>query len=393
MAEQNHVAASQNGGSPLRLSVVIANHNYGRFVGEAIESALAIDWPGVEVIVIDDGSTDESRAVIERYADRAITLFQSNAGQVAACNVGFARSSGDVIIFLDADDRLDPALMRELAPVWHPGVSKVQFQMQIIDGEGRPTGALLPQFKVPPTPERILRWALGAAAYPTPPGSGNAYSRRMLERIFPLDGPDKFADSYCLSAAPFLGDVITVPKPLTSYRIHGSNVGAMTRVAASRLRREVTRSQWRFRYAQQLARDAGHDVDEGAHDRSLHALAYRLASLRLDPAEHPRAGDSLPHLLHLFARAFFVEQGVPLEARSVLLLWALLVSLSPRAAAEHLVNWRFASSSRPQVLRRLLQALRVLDARSASGAPGPSSTSQTVSTPQTRAESQPSAAA
>ncbi len=111
----------------LSLSVIIPNYNYAEFIADAIESALELDWPDVEIIVVDDGSTDRSRAVIERYAGRVTAIYKANAGQAAACNTGFARSRGDVIVFLDADDRLHPALMLELAKVWHLGVSKVQF--------------------------------------------------------------------------------------------------------------------------------------------------------------------------------------------------------------------------------------------------------------------------
>lgn len=352
----------------LSLSVIIPNYNYAEFIADAIESALALDWPDVEIIVVDDGSTDHSRAVIDRYAGRVTAIFKANAGQAAACNTGFARSRGDVIIFLDADDRLHPSLMLELAKVWHAGVSKVQFQMQIIDAAGRPTGALLPQFGVVPTPERILQWALGAAAYPTPPGSGNAYARSLLDRLFPLEGGDTFSDSYCLAAAPYFGDVVTIARALVSYRVHGRNAGAMTRMEVSRLRVEVSRADWRFRYAQAHARDAGYDIPDSVRDNSLTVLAYRLASARLEPEKHSVPRDSVPRLLRHFARAFFIDQGVSLQGRSALLLWAALVGLAPRSAAERLVTWRFASSSRPRALLRVLRALNVVARREAAAA-------------------------
>src|SRR4051794_59978 len=120
----------------ISLSVIVANYNYAEFVGVAIESALAIDWPDVEVIVVDDGSTDNSRAVIEKFGGRVVAIFQENAGQIAARNLGFARSRGEAIILLDSDDVLHPSIMRETARVWHPGVSKVQFRMRGIDAEG-----------------------------------------------------------------------------------------------------------------------------------------------------------------------------------------------------------------------------------------------------------------
>ena len=98
-----------------RLSVVIASHNYERFVGAAIESALALRWSDVEVVVVDDGSTDGSRAVIQRYADRIKVLYTENSSQRVAANHGYAMTTGDVIIFLDADDVLPPELPERLA--------------------------------------------------------------------------------------------------------------------------------------------------------------------------------------------------------------------------------------------------------------------------------------
>jgi glycosyltransferase involved in cell wall biosynthesis len=89
-------------------SVIIASYNYGRFLGDAIESALAQTYAPVEVIVVDDGSTDESRNVIARVGDRVQSILKANGGQASAWNAGFAASAGDVVLFLDADDLYRP---------------------------------------------------------------------------------------------------------------------------------------------------------------------------------------------------------------------------------------------------------------------------------------------
>ncbi len=90
------------------VSIAINNFNYGRFVGDAIDSALAQRYPHVEVIVVDDGSTDDSHRVIDRYRDRVVTLFKENGGMASTHNAAFERAGGDVVIFLDADDTLLP---------------------------------------------------------------------------------------------------------------------------------------------------------------------------------------------------------------------------------------------------------------------------------------------
>jgi len=90
------------------VSIVIDNYNYRQYLGEAINSALDQTYRAVEVIVVDDGSTDQSREVICDYGDRVISIFKDNGGQASAMNIGFARSHGDFVIFLDADDMLFP---------------------------------------------------------------------------------------------------------------------------------------------------------------------------------------------------------------------------------------------------------------------------------------------
>lgn len=344
------------------VSVVIPNFNYARYVAQAIESALSLDWPDVEVIVVDDGSTDESRDVIERYRERVTIVHQANGGQIAACNAGFARARGNAVVFLDSDDVLHPSLIREAAAVWRRGLSKVQFQMRVIDADGRPTGSFLPQFKVVPSSEDVKRWVMTAASYPTPPGSGNVYSRSYLEKIFPLVGEDRAADSYCLAAAPHLGDVVTVAKPLVDYRVHGSNDGAMAKLDTRRFAVELKRAQTRFRYADSLRNGAFLPKSAAVLDRSLALLPYRLASLKLLPAEHPIPSDSSWKVLRDLTLACCTPQGVTRRARAALCVWSLSVAVAPRPLDGQIALWRFSSSSRPELLKRALRALDVVKA-------------------------------
>ena len=95
----------------MRLSIVITNHNYGRFVGRAIQSSLdqrALSRKDYEVIVIDDGSTDNSQRIIDSYLpDVRILRHDAQRGLPAAINTGIRASHGAYIVRLDADDWLD----------------------------------------------------------------------------------------------------------------------------------------------------------------------------------------------------------------------------------------------------------------------------------------------
>ena len=98
------------------VSVIVDNYNYGRYLAQSIESALAQTYARTEVIVVDDASTDDSPTVIRRYA-RVVPVFKAvNSGQASALNAGFLASHGEIVIFLDADDYLEPdAVAREEA--------------------------------------------------------------------------------------------------------------------------------------------------------------------------------------------------------------------------------------------------------------------------------------
>src|ERR1700756_917891 len=96
------------------VSILINNYNYARFLPDAIESALGQSYPSVEVIVVDDGSTDNSRDVMANFGKRIKSIFQPNGGQASSFNTGFAACRGEFICFLDADDLFKPEKAQSL---------------------------------------------------------------------------------------------------------------------------------------------------------------------------------------------------------------------------------------------------------------------------------------
>jgi glycosyltransferase involved in cell wall biosynthesis len=129
----------------MTVSVVIPCFNHARFLPRAIDSALAQNWPECEVVVVDDGSTDTSAAVAAGYS--AVTLVrQENRGLSAARNAGLAASHGDIVIFLDADDRLAPGAACAAVETFraHPTAAMVFGRCELIDGSDRPLATNLP---------------------------------------------------------------------------------------------------------------------------------------------------------------------------------------------------------------------------------------------------------
>jgi glycosyltransferase involved in cell wall biosynthesis len=211
----------------IRVSIVINNYNYGRFLREAVESALAQTWRDTELIVVDDGSTDDSREVIAAFGDRVVPVLKRNGGQCSCVNEGFARSSGGLICFLDSDDVLLPTAMEKaVCAMRDGGASKVHWPIAAVDVSGRrierarvdlPSGDLL---------DFVAQH--GPGCYPCAPTSGNAWARGYLMEILPIPVDDYVTavDSYLELLAPFFGEIRTVDEPQTLYRIHGGNSSA-----------------------------------------------------------------------------------------------------------------------------------------------------------------------
>lgn len=128
------------------VSIIIANFNYEQYVGQAIESALSQTYPWVEVIVVDDGSTDHSLDEIRRFLPDVKLVHVEHQGQIVASTEGFRQSHGDFVIFLDADDILLPGAVDAFCKAFcsRENVVKVQGYMAVIDREGYSKGHRIP---------------------------------------------------------------------------------------------------------------------------------------------------------------------------------------------------------------------------------------------------------
>ena len=356
------------------VSIIIDNHNYARFVGAAIESALAQTYRDIEIIVVDDGSTDGSRTVIAAYAGRLTIIFQDNRGQSGAFNTGFAASKGDIVMFLDSDDILRPEAVSAVVAAWRPGITKLQFCLATIDAEGGFTGGIFPNYPTSLTPEAVRRETLETALYPCPPTSGNAYARDFLAAVTPVPPVLAGADGPLNTLAPLYGDVVTLNRVLACYRVHGANDGAQGTLAADKFGRFIRHDQHRAELLREHAARLGLRVEGDPLDRAVLHLQYRLASLRLLPGHHPVPGE---HVVSVAWRgvtaAWHAKERLP--ARLFLILWFVAVASLPRNAAKRLIALRFVPASRPAVLGALLRrlgALRRTSDAAGSSAPAPS---------------------
>lgn len=311
----------------VRCAVVIPSYNHARFVGAALESALAQTRPPDRVVVVDDGSEDGSPATIEAYRARGVELHvQENAGAHAALNRGVALAAADcdVVAILNSDDLYEPRrlerCLEELAA--RPDLSVVCSELAVIDVEGRP----LPE----DAPRRRwfeVAWSLGEAGDLSPvewlgrvnfpATSSNVVARAGALRAHPFR-PYRYCHDYAfLLESALSGGLGVVDEPLLRYRVHGANTIVMD---PAPLVRELLRLQadlWRG-LAPDLARDPGlrarfYAFARAAWDNtsSLHAGLFQVALARL-LAEQP--DDAVGALLAELCEADLPELREPPNA-------------------------------------------------------------------------------
>ena len=231
------------------VSIVINNFNYADYLGEAIESALSQDYDNCEVIVVDDGSTDRSREVIDEFATRVSTIFKPNGGQASAFNAGIAAAEGEFIVLLDSDDVLSPEAVAECVKAFPRGYSRVYFRLQNVDSAGRILDLVTPinDFRTMdgyPTdhaePDSNIYWG--------PPTSGNFFNASLLKKILPI--PERTyrlcADAFVVAKTSMYGPVLSLDKSLGAYRLHGQNAFFSTDSDFSNPKRMNTRIRHYF---------------------------------------------------------------------------------------------------------------------------------------------------
>jgi len=268
-------------------TALIDTYNHERFIAEAIESVLAQDFPSseMEILVVDDGSTDRTPEIIRSYGDRVRHIRKENGGQASALNLGFAEARGEIVAMLDGDDVWLPHKIRrvtteferspDIAVVYHPhdvwvhGSNLLEKDRSFYPVYGRMPleGMALLRYGDYGTSEISLRRTLAAAMFPIP------------------EGLWIYADSFLVFLAVFAGDVAGVPEALTRYRCHDANLASFTGRDERKLKRRwecfaaavAAAKQWLVRHGQDLTRP-----DVAAFVRR-HELVGRMLRFYWDP--------------------------------------------------------------------------------------------------------------
>jgi glycosyltransferase involved in cell wall biosynthesis len=226
------------------VSVIIPTYNYGRFIADAIESVLRQTLPPAEILVVDDGSTDDTREIIKSFGDEVRYLYQSNAGVCAARNRGAAESRGDLICFIDADDTMVPeSIEKQVAKFAEDGVGLVHCGLRLVDHETSETIELQLEGGEDGVADNLLLWEGPVIAGP----GAIIVSREAFFAVGGFDTEMKVGEDwdFCYRVARKF-KVRFVAEPLVIYRQHASaahrNVAEMERGMAKFYEKAFTTS-------------------------------------------------------------------------------------------------------------------------------------------------------
>jgi glycosyltransferase involved in cell wall biosynthesis len=247
------------------VTVLIDAFDYGHFIEEAIRSVLMQDFPAeqMEIIVVDDGSTDDTRVRVAQYAELVQYFYKPNGGQASAFNFGIAKARGEYVAILDADDYWLPSKLSKVVKAFEtgPDVSLVyhrfqEFRMESCEwrlGDFNAVSGFIPSDK---------KSALLFTACQT---SGLTFRTEMVRKLLPLDERMTIqADGLLAALIIFLGPAIAIDEPLAVYRIHGTNLyfHGKKGVDAARQARRIETLKVILEEMDKWLTQSGHDLND-----------------------------------------------------------------------------------------------------------------------------------
>jgi glycosyltransferase involved in cell wall biosynthesis len=252
------------------VTALINTYNYGRYLPFAINSVLNQTYPNIEIIVVDDGSTDHTPQVLAQYKDRVQAIRTENGGQAHAFNVGIPRARGELLMLLDADDVWLPDKVERMVALaaMRPEAAMLYHRFQNINRNGKAVGIAQPVSLT--NGDYRSKYLRSGGSWWSPITSVLVLRPEHIRRALPIptyahrEGADTVITDFCAVSS----EIASLPDVLTLRRLHGSNLyaaGRDDRTYRSREIREsdIRRIEWRmFSLRQVVTRTGGNfDVD------------------------------------------------------------------------------------------------------------------------------------
>jgi len=337
------------------ISVLIANYNYAQYIGAAIESVLNQTYQNFEIIVCDDGSTDNSREVVEQFVSRdsrVRLVSKENGGLASALNAAYAASRGEIVCMLDADDLFHPEKIEKVIEAFKK-FSRSGFcihQFTKIAKEGRAFSYPRPMFLAEGwLAAKALRD--GGLCATLSGALGSSFRRPVTDLLFPVPSRlRRLVDSYLGHTAQFLTEVCAIHGVLAKLRIHGENISSSAAPTVISVNRTIEDLALMISLVKELlAVHYGSDVAQKLRIQNNSVYCSLLVELHVLNGNRSKeiGGEPLEAL---------VEHIQPYRQK---LLMRTLLALPPRLSRWVLQCWAGQSASTATIVRTARSFLRI----------------------------------
>ncbi|GEM_PF-2511899 len=331
-----------------RTSLIILNYNYGHFLEDAVNSALDQEQPFYEIIVVDDGSTDNSRTLIDFFPQNILKIFKENGGQGSAMNAGFDRAQGEWVWFIDADDYLFPGSLRKVQAKYSNEIGWIYGQLQRVSRDKKNIGLCLPST----LPEGDLFPALAKhGTRRLSPTSGLVFRRDALKKHMPV--PDFFranADDYLRISMAVSTPVASIPDPIAAFRSHETSEQSLVKHSIVGIKNFLARSSVAFeKVAQEAVRRGWSPVPR----RNRIDSHFSLCELIVYADSHPLISRGFANRIRLGRSALhttWVDSNITFLRRIQRSIHILAITATPSFLVKHLNTWILSTGRNTKTL-------------------------------------------
>ncbi len=238
---------------PPSVTVIIDTYNQEKYIERAVSSVLEQDFPAdeVEIVIVDDGSTDKTTEILRRFESRLHVIRKPNGGQASAFNAAIPRTRGEIVAFLDGDDWWANNKLRRVLDTFasDASVAAVGHGFYEVPEDAPPVEMFVP--------EKTLRLDLSSVEAARIADTGRTLlgtsrltvRRSVLDRVGPIPETLVFcADTPILTIALAIGGAIVLDEPLCYYRVHGSSLFAVKRLDAGKFRAKAATQAFLLEY-------------------------------------------------------------------------------------------------------------------------------------------------
>ncbi len=263
------------------VTALINSYNYGRYLPFAINSVLNQTYTNIEIIVVDDGSTDHTSSLLAEYKDKVRWVRTENGGQGHAFNIGIPLARGDLLMMLDADDTWLPQKVERVVELalQRPKATLLYHRFRNVDTQGNELGE--PQPHALTNGDYRAKYMRSGGSWWSPITSVLTVRPEHIKRALPIptyalrEGADTLLTDFCV----LTGEIASLPDALTRRLLHGSNLYAAGRDDRSYRSKEtresdVRRIEWRMFCLRQVV-----ERDGGSFDIDLDLNEWRITNL------------------------------------------------------------------------------------------------------------------